>query len=82
MPQRHEVHDLVGAVEPPAAGPPGARHRNRQGERHDEGDRNVEVFAHQLKLLVAIIKSNKSLLKRRIIVKMESGCLSGVFGFR
>ena len=78
----NEVYDLVAAVGRWRRGLQRPKHRDCQSEGNDEGDRNVEVLAHQLKLMLTIIKGNKSSWKTRIIVKMESGCLSGFCGFR
>ena len=55
----NEVHDLIDAVGRRRRGLQGPEHRNRQNEGHGEGDWDVEVLAHQLKLLVATMKGNK-----------------------
>ena len=78
----NEVDDLVAAVGRWRRRLQGPEHRDCQNEGHNEGDRNVEVRAHRLKLPVATTKSNKTLWTTRIIGKMESAGLSGVCGFR
>ena len=67
----NEVDDLVAAVGRRRRGLQGPKHCDRQNEGHDEGDWNVEVRAHRLKLPVATMKGNKSLSNTRIIGKRK-----------
>ena len=78
----NEVYEFVAAVGRRRRGLQGPEHRDRQNEGYDYGEGNVEVRAHRLKLLLATMKGNKSLWATRIIGKMESGDLSGGWGFR
>ena len=55
----NEVDDLVAAVGRRRRGLQGPEHRDRQNEGHGEGDWDVEVLAHRLKLLAATMKGNK-----------------------
>ena len=78
----NEVYDLVAAVGRRRRGLQGPEHSDRQNEGHGEGDWDVEVLAHRLKLLVSTLKCNKSLYTKRIIGKVEIGGLSGAWEFR
>ena len=55
----NEMYNLVAAVGCWRRGLQGPEHCDRQSEGHDEGDRNVEVLSHHVRLPVLVIKRNK-----------------------
>ena len=76
----NEVDDLVAAVGRRRRGLQGPEHRDRQNEGHGEGDWDVEVLAHRLRLLVATMKGNKSLWMTRMIGKGKVVAYQGLGG--
>ena len=76
----NEVDDLVATVGRRRRGLQGPEHRDRQNEGHGEGDWDVEVRAHRLKLPVATTKSNKSLSNTSMIGKRKVVAYQGLGG--
>ena len=76
----NEVYQFVAAVGRRRRGLQGPEHRDRQNEGHGEGDWDVEVRAHRLKLLLATMKGNKSLWTQRMIGKRKVVAYQGVGG--